>query len=85
MDFWIFLALVNPGDNVLIPNHISPSILPMWRYAGVLQIFICRFENGFVPTIDDLEDRVNDSTVAILYNFPSNPTGGNVNPSKGTS
>ena len=27
-----------------------------------------------------MEDRVNPSTVAILYNFPSNPTGGNVNP-----
>ena len=34
----------------------------------------------FVPKIEDLEDLVNENTVAILYNFPSNPTGGNVTP-----
>ena len=34
------------------------------------------FENAFVPTIEDLESLVDEDTVAILYNFPSNPTGG---------
>jgi aspartate aminotransferase len=34
------------------------------------------FENEFVPTIEDLESMVDENTVAILYNFPSNPTGG---------
>jgi aspartate aminotransferase len=41
-------------------------------------LYPCLFERGFVPTIEDLESRVTDKTVAILYNFPSNPTGGNV-------
>ena len=77
----IFLALVNPGDNVLIPEPYFPLYPPDVEICGGSpNLYPCRFENGFVPTIDDLEDRVNDSTVAILYNFPSNPTGGNVNP-----
>ena len=46
--------------------------------GGDPNLYPCTFENGFVPTIDDLESRVDDNTVAILYNFPSNPTGGNV-------
>ena len=33
-----------------------------------------------MPKIEDLEEQVNENTVAILYNFPSNPTGGNVTP-----
>jgi aspartate aminotransferase len=41
-------------------------------------MYPCTFENDFVPTISDLESRVDENTVAILYNFPSNPTGGNV-------
>ena len=77
----IFLALVNPGDNVLIPEPYFPLYPPDVEICGGSpNLYPCRFENGFVPTIDDLEDRVNDATVAILYNFPSNPTGGNVKP-----
>ena len=32
-----------------------------------------------MPSISDLEEIVDSDTVAIVYNFPSNPTGGNVN------
>jgi aspartate/methionine/tyrosine aminotransferase len=42
-------------------------------------MYPCHFENGFVPLVEDLEARINENTIAVLYNFPSNPTGGNVN------
>lgn len=75
----IFLALVGPGDNVLIPEPYFPLYPPdVVICGGDPNLYPCTFENGFVPTIDDLESRVDDNTVAILYNFPSNPTGGNV-------
>jgi aspartate aminotransferase len=76
----IFLALVNPGDNVLIPEPYFPLYPPDVRICGgEPNLYPCRFENGFVPTVQDLEERLDENTVAILYNFPSNPTGGNVN------
>ena len=76
----IFLALVNPGDNVLIPEPYFPLYPPDVRICGgEPNLYPCRFENGFVPMIQDLEERLDENTVAILYNFPSNPTGGNVN------
>jgi aspartate aminotransferase len=76
----IFLAIVNPGDKVLLPEPYFP-LYPsdVIICGGEPTLYPCNFENGFVPTIADLEERVDDSTVAILYNFPSNPTGGNVN------
>ncbi|MEC7708256.1 MAG: aminotransferase class I/II-fold pyridoxal phosphate-dependent enzyme [Candidatus Thermoplasmatota archaeon] len=76
----IFLAIVNPGDKVLIPEPYFPLYPPdVVICGGEPSLYPCKFENGFVPTISDLEDRVDEQTVAILYNFPSNPTGGNVN------
>ena len=38
----------------------------------------CTFENEFVPTIDSLEELVDENTKAIIYNFPSNPTGATI-------
>ena len=76
----IFLALVNPGDNVLIPEPYFPLYpTDVVLCGGQANMYPCHFENGFVPTIDDLESRVDENTIAVLYNFPSNPTGGNVN------
>ena len=77
----IFLALVDPGDEVLIPEPYFPLYPPdVVICGGQPSLYPCRFENGFVPKIEDLEERVNENTVAILYNFPSNPTGGSVTP-----
>ncbi|MCK5868901.1 MAG: aminotransferase class I/II-fold pyridoxal phosphate-dependent enzyme [Candidatus Thalassarchaeum sp.] len=79
----IFLALVGPGDNVLIPEPYFP-LYPsdVVICGGEPNLYPCTFENGFVPTIEDLESRVDENTVAVLYNFPSNPTGGNVTASQ---
>jgi aspartate aminotransferase len=75
----IFLALVNPGDNVLLPEPYFPLYpTDVVICGGEANMYPCTFENGFVPTISDLQSRVDENTVAILYNFPSNPTGGNV-------
>ena len=79
----IFLALVGPGDNVLIPEPYFP-LYPSDAVicGGEPNLYPCTFENGFVPTIEDLESRVDENTVAVLYNFPSNPTGGTVTTSQ---
>ena len=79
----IFLALVGPGDNVLIPEPYFP-LYPSDALicGGEPNLYPCTFENGFVPTIEDLKSRVDENTVAVLYNFPSNPTGGTVTTSQ---
>ena len=75
----VFLALLNPGDEILLPEPYFPLYPTDAVICGGNPIlYPCLFQNGFVPTIKDLENLVNENTVAILYNFPSNPTGGNV-------
>jgi len=75
----IFAALVNPGKNVLLPEPYFPLYGPDVKlWGGETKYYECLFENEFVPTIDHLESLVDDDTVAILYNFPSNPTGATI-------
>ena len=71
-----FMALVNPGDNVLLPEPYFPLYGPdVTLCGGESRFYPCLFEHEFVPQISDLENLVDENTKAILYNFPSNPTG----------
>ena len=47
--------------------------------GGEDRYYPCKFDNEFIPKVEDLEKLVDENTVAILYNFPSNPTGGTLN------
>ncbi len=78
-----FLTLVNPGANVLLPEPYFPLYGPDVLIAGgEARYYPCLFENEFVPAIETLESLVDENTVAILYNFPSNPTGATLTPNQ---
>ena len=69
-------ALLNPGDEVLVP---SPDY-PLWSAAvalngGVVRHYACRPENGFVPDIEDMERLVSERTRAVVVINPNNPSG----------
>lgn len=69
-------ALLNPGDEVLIP---SPDY-PLWTAAatlngGVAVSYPCRPENGFVPNPDEIEALITPKTRALVIINPNNPTG----------
>ena len=73
----LFLTLVNPGQNVLLPEPYFPLYGPdVTICGGEDRYYPCKFDNEFIPQIEDLEELIDENTVAILYNFPSNPTGG---------
>lgn len=71
-----FMALVNEEDNVLLPEPYFPLYGPdVTLTGGEPRFYPCTFENEFIPQLSDLEALVDENTKAILYNFPSNPTG----------
>jgi len=79
----LFMTLVNPGENILLPEPYFPLYGPdATLVGGESKYYPCLFENEFVPRVEDLETLVDEKTVAILYNFPSNPTGGTLNESQ---
>ncbi|MDP6906557.1 MAG: aminotransferase class I/II-fold pyridoxal phosphate-dependent enzyme [Candidatus Thalassarchaeaceae archaeon] len=74
------MAVLNPGDNILLPEPYFPLYAPdAVLCSAESKFYPCLFENEFIPQIDDLESLVDENTKAILYNFPSNPTGATLN------
>ncbi|MEE8357993.1 MAG: aminotransferase class I/II-fold pyridoxal phosphate-dependent enzyme, partial [Candidatus Hydrothermarchaeales archaeon] len=70
------LAVVNPGDEVLIPDPGFVSYAPLIRTAsGVPVPFKVKVEDEFEYALDEIEARINDNTRAIIINSPGNPTG----------
>ncbi len=71
-----FLALLNPGDEVIIPAPYWLSYPEMVRIAGGVPVFVEGDESdGFRLSPKKLEAAITDRTVAFVLNSPSNPTG----------
>jgi len=69
-------ALVDPGDEVLIPTPYWTSYPEIVRMSGGVPVFVqCREENGFRLTADEMRAAITPRTKAIILNAPSNPTG----------
>jgi len=74
--FNLALAVINPGDEVIIPAPYWVSYPVMVAISGAKPVIINgREENGFKITPDEFEDAITPATKAIVINSPSNPTG----------
>ena len=72
----VFMAILNPQDEVLIPVPYWVSYPELVRLADGVPVFVETLkENNYKYTISDLEKAVTDKTKAILINSPNNPTG----------
>jgi aspartate/methionine/tyrosine aminotransferase len=71
-----FLALINPGDEVIVEDPCFPSYNQLIHYLGGIPVAVpLRAENRFRWDRDELESRISSKTKAILLNSPQNPTG----------
>ncbi|MGN8225681.1 pyridoxal phosphate-dependent aminotransferase [Gracilimonas sp. BCB1] len=70
------LALVNPGDEVIIPAPYWVSYPEMTRLAEGESVTVrTSFENDFKLTPEQLENAITEKTKALILCSPSNPTG----------
>ncbi|MFL4497846.1 aminotransferase class I/II-fold pyridoxal phosphate-dependent enzyme [Weissella sp. MSCH1] len=71
-------AVVNPGDRVLIPAPNFPLYDPTVVLAGGVPTYVDTSATDFLLTPDQLQgaiDTYGDQLVAVVLNYPSNPTG----------
>ncbi|MCH7583656.1 MAG: aminotransferase class I/II-fold pyridoxal phosphate-dependent enzyme [Acidobacteria bacterium] len=74
--FSIYMALLDPGDQVLLPTPGFPNMDEMVRLVGGDPVFYrLDVTNGFIPRIDDLDAAMTDRSKVLFINTPSNPTG----------
>ena len=71
-----FRLCLEPGDEVLIPEPYFPSYTPQVEWTGAIVKGVpTTSANGFLPSIEDLENAVGEQTKVLLLNTPNNPTG----------
>ncbi|MBO5292040.1 MAG: aminotransferase class I/II-fold pyridoxal phosphate-dependent enzyme [Lachnospiraceae bacterium] len=69
-------AMLNPGDEVLIPQPSYVSYEPCAVLAGGVPVIIdLKAENEFRLTAKELEEAITDKTKVLILPFPNNPTG----------
>ncbi len=69
-------AMLNPGEEVLIPQPSYVSYEPCTILAGGVPVIIeLKAENEFRLTAQELEDAITDKTKVLILPFPNNPTG----------
>ena len=74
--FNVFQAILDPGDEVLIPTPCWVSYPEMVRMAGGVPVFIPADEStDFIPTNKAIAAKVTRRTKAIVITSPSNPNG----------
>ncbi len=70
-------ALVQPGDQVLIPQPSFVCYDPIVQLAGGTPVIIqTKAENQFRLTPQELEEKITPSTKLLVLPYPNNPTGG---------
>jgi aspartate/methionine/tyrosine aminotransferase len=72
----VFAAVLEPGDEVLLPDPGWPNTRIMLSWTGTKGVFYpCPPENHFEPDLAALERMISPRSKLLLINSPNNPTG----------
>ncbi len=75
--YYAMLALVEAGDEVIVPDPGYPIYESMARFAGGTPVPLpIRMDNDFRADLDELASLITPRTKMLVLNSPANPTGG---------
>lgn len=73
-------AMINPGEEVIIPQPSYVSYLPCAVLADAKPVIVnLKAENEFKLTAQELREAITDKTKVLILPFPNNPTGAIMN------
>ena len=78
--YTVYKATVNPGDEVIYPTPSWNNNHYCFLHGASKQEIQCLPENSFFPTVEDIDNRIDDKTSLICICSPQNPTGRVINP-----
>ena len=80
-NFLVDHALLRPGDEVVVLDPCYPQLFAIAEALGcTLRHWPLRWENGFVPDVEEGKRLITPRTRMVVVNFPHNPTGASVTP-----
>jgi aminotransferase len=70
------MALIDPGDEVIVVQPCFVSYAPLVSFAGGVPVVVATSaDRGFRVTAEEISAAITPRTVAILMGYPNNPTG----------
>lgn len=72
-------TMIEEGDEVIIPAPCYTGYVPLIKLNGGKAVLLDTSDTGLVPDPTRLEAAITNKTKAVLFNFPSNPTGVSLN------
>ena len=79
--FSICIALLRPGDHVIVEHPNYPSTYEVPRGLGCdVELFRLDFEQNFELDLDRLERSITPKTKLLIFTHPNNPTGSMISP-----
>lgn len=74
--YYAVRCLVNPGDEVIVPDPCFPTYLSVFRFCGVKPVFVpLKEQYAFHMRPEDIRKKITARTQMIIVNSPHNPTG----------
>jgi aspartate/methionine/tyrosine aminotransferase len=70
----VYLAILNPGDEIIVLDPFYPPYAHLATMTGAFVIYAATTPT-FQPNIEDIKANITNKTKAIVINSPNNPTG----------
>ncbi|MCZ2258610.1 aminotransferase class I/II-fold pyridoxal phosphate-dependent enzyme [Sporosarcina sp. G11-34] len=70
-----FRTILSPGDEVILPTPLYLGYEPIIELCGAKVVYMDTSDTDFRPSPERLKSLITSKTKAILFNYPSNPTG----------
>lgn len=70
-----FRTILEVGDEVIIPVPSYTGYEPLVTLAGARPVYLDTTKTGFIPDPEQIKRLITPNTKAIVFNYPSNPTG----------
>ncbi|MGM9967692.1 MAG: aminotransferase class I/II-fold pyridoxal phosphate-dependent enzyme [Rummeliibacillus sp.] len=74
----VFRTILAPGDEIILPAPIYSGYEPVITYCGAKVVYLDTTDTDFQPSAERLAKLITPKTKAVLFNFPSNPTGATI-------
>ncbi|MGF9976157.1 aminotransferase class I/II-fold pyridoxal phosphate-dependent enzyme [Viridibacillus arvi] len=74
----VFRTIFEEGDEIILPAPIYSGYEPIIQFCGAKVVYLDTTDTNFQPSAELLEKLITPKTKAVLFNFPSNPTGATI-------